>query len=259
LTDEERANAIALALLRTGGARGAFGSDGKAIQVGAAAAAGVRAALLARGGAKVNERALTGPVGFEEVFGARLPPGGDAGGRPAIERAWIKLHPSCLGTHSPIEAAARLRAENGEWGGTPPLRVTVHPTARRAAHLDLAGDGLEAKFSIPYCVAHTLIHGPPRRRDFEAVKPPVLELSRQIDVEVDASLPEFGAVLDAEGRELKRIAAPSGSPERPISANELASKVEDLAGAALEGVLVDLDAPAAGALDAAGLTGQRVR
>src|SRR5437763_4344723 len=44
LTEPERDNAIAVALLRAGGTRGAFGSDGKAIQVGLAAAAGVQGA-----------------------------------------------------------------------------------------------------------------------------------------------------------------------------------------------------------------------
>ena len=64
LSHAERDNAIAVALLRAGGTRGAFGSDGKAIQVGLAAAAGVQAALLARGGAVVDPRAVYGPHGL---------------------------------------------------------------------------------------------------------------------------------------------------------------------------------------------------
>ena len=40
--------AVALALLRAGGLRAAFGSDGKALQVGLAAAAGLQAARIAR-------------------------------------------------------------------------------------------------------------------------------------------------------------------------------------------------------------------
>ena len=75
LSQAERDNAIAVALLRAGGTRGAFGSDGKAIQVGLAAAAGVQAALLARGGAVVDPRAVYGPQGFEGVLGASWPAG----------------------------------------------------------------------------------------------------------------------------------------------------------------------------------------
>src|SRR6185312_3902824 len=66
-------HAVALAVLRAGGTRGAFGSDGKAIQVGLAAAAGVQAALLARAGAVVDARALRGALGFEGVLGAVVP------------------------------------------------------------------------------------------------------------------------------------------------------------------------------------------
>ncbi|HEV3376401.1 MAG TPA: MmgE/PrpD family protein, partial [Thermoleophilaceae bacterium] len=47
LLDAPRENAVALALLRSGGLRAAFGSDGKSLQVGLAAASGVRAARLA--------------------------------------------------------------------------------------------------------------------------------------------------------------------------------------------------------------------
>jgi 2-methylcitrate dehydratase PrpD len=64
LTETERDNAIAVALLRAGGTRGAFGSDGKAIQVGLAAAAGVQGALLARGGAVVDPRGGLWPAGL---------------------------------------------------------------------------------------------------------------------------------------------------------------------------------------------------
>src|SRR5205823_1035761 len=70
----QRENAIALGLLRAGGTRGVFGSDGKAIQVGLAAAAGVQAALLAHAGATVDRRrAIHGPLGFAAVLGASWP------------------------------------------------------------------------------------------------------------------------------------------------------------------------------------------
>ena len=253
LTETERDNAIAVALLRAGGTRGAFGSDGKAIQVGLAAAAGVQGALLARGGAVVDPRAVHGPQGFEGVLGATWPsgaldgPGADRA--PAIERNWIKLYPSCLGTHSPIElaASARERIERE------PLRVVVHPVARQAAYLDDVHDGLSAKFSIPYCVAHTLLGGPPGVRDFAEVDDAVRERSRLVGVEVDASLPEFGAVLTAGDAEIARVPCPRGAPSRPAEASDVAAKVADLAGQRLDGMLDDPSVPAATVLDAAGL------
>ncbi|MGZ4288220.1 MAG: MmgE/PrpD family protein, partial [Solirubrobacteraceae bacterium] len=253
LTETERDNGIAVALLRAGGTRGAFGSDGKAIQVGLAAAAGVQGALLARGGAVVDPRAVHGRQGFEGVLGATWPRGAlDGAGPdhvPAIERNWIKLHPSCLGTHSPIELAAGARERiEGEH-----VRVVVHPVARQAAYLDDVQDGLSAKFSIPYCVAHTLLNGPPGVRDFAEVDDRVRERSRLVGVDVDPSLPEFGAVLTAKGAEIARVPCPRGAPARPAEASDLAAKVSDLAGKHLDGILDDLGVPAATVLDAAGL------
>jgi 2-methylcitrate dehydratase PrpD len=256
LSAQEREHAVALAVLRAGGTRGAFGSDGKAIQVGLAAAAGLQAALLAQAGAVVDARAIRGEVGFEGVLGAVMPlkvaDGGGAGnGTRAIDRNWIKLHPSCLGTHAPIDAAAQAR-EGFRVDGAP-IVVAVHPVARQAAHLDDVGDGLAAKFSIPYCVSHTLVHGPPRVEDFSALDAETRERAGRVRVVVDESLPDFGAVLSTEDRELARVRCPRGAPERPAAPADLAAKLADLAGDRLDGVLDDLDAPAARALDAAGL------
>jgi 2-methylcitrate dehydratase PrpD len=250
-------HAIAIALLRAGGTRGAFGSDGKSIQVGLAAAAGVQAALLARAGATVDPHAIHGPLGFEAVLGAQWPQPGTAGAifsdaARAVERNWIKLSPSCLGTHSPIEAAAQARSR-GYRLGDDQLTVLVHPLARQAAHLDMVSDGLSAKFSIPYCVAHTLTHGPPRVGDFAVIDAATRDRSRRVTVTIDNSLPEFGAVVTVAGRELARVPSPRGAPDRPVTASELAGKIADLAGDRLHGVLDDLRTPAAAALNAAGL------
>jgi 2-methylcitrate dehydratase PrpD len=257
LSAQERGHAVALAVLRAGGTRGAFGSDGKALQVGLAAAAGVQAALLARAGAVVDARVIRGEVGFEGVLGAVMPPGvadgGGAGnGTRAIDRNWIKLHPSCLGTHAPIDAAAQARDGGFALDGAP-IVVAVHPVARQAAHLDDVADGLAAKFSIPYCVARTFVGGPPRVRDFSALDAETRERASLVSVAVDESLPEWGAVLSADGLELARVGSPRGAPERPAAPADLAAKLSDLAGDRLDGVLDDLGVPAARALDAAGL------
>ncbi|HEX4009573.1 MAG TPA: MmgE/PrpD family protein [Solirubrobacteraceae bacterium] len=262
LSEAERDNAVAAAVLRAGGTRAAFGSDGKAIQVGQAAAAGVQAALLAQAGVQVDPAAIFGELGFVGVLGAAWPAwpagvvggsGGAGDGAPAIERNWIKLHPSCLGTHSPIEcAAAALDGGFGLDGGG--VEVVVHPVARQAAHRDAVHDGLAAKFSIPYCVGFTLLRGrSPRVRDFAGVDEEVCAAARDVAVVVDASLPEFGAVLRSGGGELARVPYPRGGPENPASADDLALKVADLAGGRLDGVLADPEAPAALVLEALGI------
>jgi 2-methylcitrate dehydratase PrpD len=247
LDGDHRRHAIALALLRAGGGRGAFGSDGKAIQVGQAAAAGVQGALLAQAGASVDWRAVAGPVGWTAVTGARWTDPSSAG-EPAILRNWIKLHPSCLGTHAPIDAAAQLGDR-----AVADLEVVVHPVARQAALLDAVSDGLSAKFSIPYCVAFTLSRGAPQADDFAAVDPGVARRAAAITVAVDDGLPRWGAVLRADGRELARVNGPRGAPGRPVNAGELRAKVRALVGDRLDGVLTDRDRPACDVLAAAGL------
>ena len=64
--------------------------------------------------------------------------------------------------------------------------MTVHPVSlQAAAHGPEPKDGLEAKFSIPYLTAFTLLHGPPRVESFDAVDPAVVERARRIEVRTD--------------------------------------------------------------------------
>jgi 2-methylcitrate dehydratase PrpD len=251
LSAPQRESAFALAMLRAGGARGAFGTDGKSIQVGLAAAAGLQATLLARAGAEVDRRAVDGPLGAITAAGGTWTTRGD---RPAIERNWIKLHPTCLGTHAAIDAAEQARAAGyAPTEGAPGLTVTVDPLSRQAAHLDEVSDGLAAKFSIPYCVAFTLRHGPPGTQDFAALEPQVTRAAQRVQVEISDRAPAFSAVLGAGGERLAEVEAPRGAPHRPASAADLAAKVDALAGPGLRASLADLGVPAADVLQAAGL------
>ena len=210
--------ARALSLLAGAGLQAAFGSDGKALQVGSAAAAGVRAALAAEAGA----RAPLAPVAsaFERAYGGRWAE--PEAGERAIDRNWLKPWPCCLQTHSAIEAAAGLALAEGEG-----VSVRVHPISLRAAHVGIPADGLEAKFSIPYTVAHSLLHGPPGVEAFRRLDGEVLAIARAIDVTPDPSLPESAAVVrcgDAEAR----VEAALGSPERPLSPEAAAAKRQAL-------------------------------
>jgi 2-methylcitrate dehydratase PrpD len=236
--EEATAAAAGIALLGAGGLLAAFGSDGKALQVGMAAATGVQAALLAAGGARVHADAA-------DRYAAPQGVGWAAPGRePAVRGNWIKAYPCCLQTHTAIEAALQARPLDG------PVTIAVHPLARAAAAVDVPEDGLQAKFSLPYLVAFALERGAPGVDDFGAVAG--VDLAR-VGVEVDPGLGEQEAALFAGGEEVARIGAALGSPERPMGAGELAAKVRSLAGERLDGALHDPDRPAADVLDAAGL------
>jgi 2-methylcitrate dehydratase PrpD len=238
LGEAERDAAAALALLRAGGLRAAFGSDGKAVQVGMAAAAGVQAARLVAAGVAVPPNAIA--EGFEQAFGGHwATPDPDA---PAIRENWIKPWPCCLFTHSTIDAVGRLGAPAG------PITVTVHPLARQAAAHDDAADGLQAKFSIPYVAAWTRLHGPPGRWAFAGADDEVRALAREVAVVTDPALGEWEARIDGV-----RVEHAPGSPQRPLDQATLSAKIHDLAGDRLDGILDDPARPAADVLAAAAI------
>ncbi|HKG37149.1 MAG TPA: MmgE/PrpD family protein [Solirubrobacterales bacterium] len=240
--------AVGFALLRSAGLRSSFGSDGKAIGVGLAAASGVEGAALARGGARIDlDRAARGPGGYQEAFGARFALRGES---PAVAENWIKAYPCCLQTHGAIEAAVAAR-ESGVNGH---LRVVLHPLSLQAAPIAGPTDGLEAKFSIPYLTAFALLRGAPGPADFAAVDGEVaLFASEHVEVVADDGLLESEARLEADGDEVARVEAALGSPLRPMTEDQLAAKRRALAGDRLEGALEDRDRPAAELLARLGL------
>jgi len=244
--DDERAGAAErLALLQAGGLRAAFGSDGKSLQVGMAAAAGVQAARLAASGAAITAGVEHAPDGFAAAFGGARRGAGEDG--PAVEENWIKPWPCCLMSHSAIEAASGAREDLGDG----PIEVTVHPVARRAAAYDDVEDGLQAKFSIPYLVAHVTLRGEPDPSSFAGVDGNVRAFARdRVTLATDDGLGEAEAVIAVGGDEVARVRFARGSPERPMSADELAAKCSMLAGDALDGLLDDRSAPAQTLLDA---------
>ena len=170
------------------------------------------------------------------------PPGPSAGGAaPAIEENWIKAYPCCLQTHGAIEAALSVRERTGgapaEGATGSRSRCTGSPS--RPRRCGSAGDGLEAKFSIPYLTAFALLHGAPAPSDFAGVDEAAATLAERITVRADAGLDESEAVLLSGGRELARVRAARGSPSRPLDAAALAAKRRSLAGERLEGALED--------------------
>jgi 2-methylcitrate dehydratase PrpD len=243
LDSERSEHAVRLALLRAGGLHAAFGSDGKALQVGLAAAAGAGAARLAAAGATAGPEVYGG---FEEAFGARWPDGvldPEAAAGRMVDENWIKAYPCCLQTHSAIEVAARVRADGAAPDG--PIEVVVHPVALQTAWRTDVATGLEAKFSIPYLTAFTLLHGEPRVESFAGVDPEARALAAdRITVRTDPTLGESEACLAAGGRELARVDAALGSPARPMDEAALAAKVRYLAGDRLDGAPDDPDRPA---------------
>jgi 2-methylcitrate dehydratase PrpD len=132
--------------------------------------------------------------------------------------------------------------------------VTVHPESLQAAAVGPEpADGLQAKFSISYLTAFTLLQGPPVVESFDRVDADAVERARHMEVRLDRALLESEFVLTDGQEEIARVKAALGSPDNPMDAEALRAKVERLAGPELTGALDDLDRPAADLLDLAGL------
>ena len=126
----------------------------------------------------------------------------------------------------------------------------MHRRSRQAAPLDDVTTGLEAKFSIPYTVAFTILYGAPDVADFASVDAGARDLASRISVEIDDELRQSEALLAWSGGTNDspieiRVDAARGSPEHPLSDEQLAAKVRSLAGSRLDGVLDDPARPAA--------------
>ncbi|MDB5474102.1 MAG: hypothetical protein JWP99_1405, partial [Devosia sp.] len=103
LDAERMGTALCLAASLSSGVRGAFGGDGKPLQVGQAAASGLMAAQLAEAGLTAPAAALAGPRGFLGLHHAKtatsfrqlpLPPPGFV----------VKAFPTCTAIHAAAAA-----------------------------------------------------------------------------------------------------------------------------------------------------------
>ena len=219
----------------------------KPLQVGFAAAAGVRAARLAGDGASTDPSALED---WLELLGGD--PAGPLPEVPAIpDGLAVKVYPCCYALQRPIAAMAGLELAADQVTGihcrTPAacLKPLIHHRPET---------GLEGKFSLEYGLAAALLDRPVGLVSFTdaAVRRPAAQRLVNL-VEVDA-IPGGSGLLDGEcdlevtlwsgGRHHARLAVPPGAPGCPPVAGEMREKVEDCCGP-LAATVLDLDWKAA--------------
>lgn len=244
------------------------GSPVKTVQAGWAARNGVNAALLAKEGLEGPESALEGPEGFARAYSDEFLPdaiAAELGHRFQIENSCFKLYAACGHCFAPIDAALSVlpdlvrqvnqvgRTDDGaqiEWGRSlaQSIRFIEVRTYRAAAILDQRDPSCEmkAKFSIPYCVAAALVLGHVDLGAFSAERlalASVRGIGALVTVKEDERITEaFPERRTAElivelkdGSRLTRIVDyPKGTPENPVSREELEVKFRQLAGMRLQ-------------------------
>jgi 2-methylcitrate dehydratase PrpD len=240
---EEIAAAMALAVPAAGGVQRAFGTAGKALQLGFAVHAGVRAARLAGAGASADPRALDQWLELVGGDPRRLALDG-----PAVPGGLaVKLFPCCYALQRPIAALRALELADVDRADVARVVVRTPESALAPLIHSAPTTGLEGKFSLQYAIAATLLDGRPGIESFtdEAVaRPKAQALLARVevdatpggdwllagDVAIEVTLAD-GATLHAA------LDLPPGAPGRPPSQAELGAKVVDCAGEQADEVL----------------------
>jgi 2-methylcitrate dehydratase PrpD len=246
LDPRQTAEALALALPAAGGVQRAFGTAAKALQVGFAAEAGVRAARLVAAGADADPRALDqwlglmggDPAGFD--FSGPAIPGGLA----------VKIFPCCYSMQRPIGAIRQLLADAPLSSRIERIHVRTPRSAVRPLVYQRPRTGLEGKLSLEYAIAAALLDKNPGFDSFttEAV---LRHAAKELVSRTSVELTEGGTgLLDGDIRVVLELSdgtrrsavmdSPPGSPTRPPTDDDLYAKLVSC-GSDIPALLTDLD------------------
>lgn len=244
LEREQAHAALSIAASSACGLRANFGTDTKPLHVGFAAAAGVRAALLAQAGAQASND-VWGPSGFVQAF---------SGGSPTAKLAWsagapfaleqpgfeLKRFPSCYLTHRLIAGVLALWARHPDAHGSE-VEIDIEMPRNGTAPLKhpQPTTGLEAKFSGPYCAAAAWLDGRVELASFTdaAVLRPALRAQmrrvrlseRSAEGESLDAAPVSVEVRGAGWTDRIRVDWAPGSVADPLERGELQAKWRDCA------------------------------
>jgi len=254
LTAAQAATALAIAASFSSGLKANFGTMTKPLHIGHCAQNGVMAAMLAREGMTASHDVFEHRQGFFEVFN-----GAGNYDPNAVLRDWaepldivtpgiaIKRYPCCGSTHPAIDAmldlvhAHRLTPDN-----VAHVVSWTHP--RRLAHTNrpVLRSGLDAKFSVQYCLARALVDGEVVLSQFDDASyldARVAEMMARIEAAPHpqmslASGAHLGAevtVTTTDGRRLTKAVdiAVGRTSEDPVPPAVLEAKYRDCAGRAL--------------------------
>ena len=245
--EEVMRHALATAGTFAAGLQQAFRSDAmtKPLHAGHAASVGVQSALAAAHGVTGAVDILEGDAGF----GAAMSDGAKweralegLGERYNITRITQKNHGCCGHAFAAIDAALELRARGVSADDVTMVAVASYKTALDVAGIHEPRTAAEAKFSIPYLIAHALIHGSVRLNAFDEDRlhdPKLRALMRKVYLREDpAHTADFPgkraahvAVTTTHGERIEHFAPyRKGDPEAPLSDADIDAKFLELVG-----------------------------
>ena len=252
----QAAMAIALSASQAGGVVANLGTMTKPFHAGNAARNGILSARLSEVGFTAAEDALEHAHGFLAAFS----PGGAIDVETPVRAGEVwricgdnpqstKQYPLCHYTHRAIDGLLDLVRDT--WICADEIeRITVSMSERNATILryHLPQTGLEAKFSIEFAVAATIIHGQPGLAELSdkfVLRPEVQELMKRVGVRRqkhdNPELPGYALydqvvieMRDGRNIETARVSRVRGGPYLRLSRDALWGKFRDcMSGTAL--------------------------
>jgi 2-methylcitrate dehydratase PrpD len=259
LDREAIGHALGVAYSMSSGNTSNFGTMTKPLHAGLAARNAVEAVMLARGGFTSVPHPFDGPKSFHAVYSRGLPENMSAleelgsSYELDVRGVVIKPYPCCISGHTSIDAALRLRNEDGARVDNIrriDLGVTKYTYDKLSYHRPVTG--LEAKFSAHYAVARAIADGQLGLETFSdaAVQDKdITNLVSRVHMNVDDEIERAWKIgsrpvkLKAEltdGRVIEKVVNISkGNKEVPLSQDELVTKFRDCAGLVFSPAVVE--------------------
>lgn len=245
-------NALGIAASMASGMVWNFATMTKPLHSGLAAQNGVLAARLAGQGFTSSPAALEEGKGLFDCFARGLDcdvtPFESLGSSFDLTGIGVKVKPYPCGglTHTAVDAVLELRQEGLRPDQLDSMRVGVTSYVLDRIMNVLPGNGIEAKFSMPYILARSLVDGAPVLDTFTdeaAADPAIRQVAEKIAMELDTGLKETAdggrpsrvTVHLKDGRQLqRRLDHARGTPRNPMTPEELRGKFDTCAGRALD-------------------------
>ncbi len=260
LDREQIGMALGIAASSSAGMRINFGTMTKPFHVGQAARGGLMAALLASNGFTATADILDHPIDYTRVFADKDE--ADASrivgtlGSPwdiASPGLVVKKYPCCNSTHRTIDATLSLVSEHSpSLSEIESVVISMPPGEDIPLIYSRASTGLEGKFSMQYCIASAILDGRVDLNTFDQTsvdRPEVQRLTGLVKLEYDDT--QDPVVVNAGGHVdvtinmsagssvTTRIEQASGTPEYPLSDEELNQKFTSCASRTLNSSQVD--------------------
>ena len=231
--------ALGIAASQPVGLREQFGTMTKPLHPGAAARAGLMAALMAKHGYTASPRALEAPRGLVQVVSDKRAwhEATDALGE-RFEISFNTYKPFACGIviHPSIDACTQLRERGIGADDVEGIELRVHPLVLELTGKKEPTDGLSAKFSVYHGCAAGLLFGRAGEGEFAdaiVTRDDVVALRRRITATVDGTIAEESADVVAVLRDGRRehvfVEHAVGSLQRPMNDDALEGKFHALA------------------------------